>query len=482
MSRGDDNLDKLFQDAFNAQEHEMSPHYWQEAQHLLNANKGAPVPFYSKPLLLVGTAITVAISAILFSDSTPETHTELATNSVEIANELNHITPKKAAITEGTSVFEKTNTTPLTFTTPPNKTEGNNGNAINRGQPLYPINKKASTSLEVIIPSLKGSSIQKESNPASYGTTLKYLSKTVILKKYFTTSEYANPDTKSTPLNLSKPAPHLISWDLKTIHTRTLSGLSHEHFNLTQPNYVSKKHKRLASPYNLRLSIGTMWSEIEKSSITNVYKDDHLELSVEYQFKKRFGVQAGISFSQSNVTQNYSYTDEHDLSYWNEEQVITTTTNRVWWLGDWYYYAPNMDTTINRIYISQFDTVNNKLTITHKVQQIEIPILVTYNYGIHRLNIQISTGLSFNKPLNTRGSSFISEDPFPIKTSISKHLNSIQTNFLFRSEIAYGLDDKWWVTVRPQMKINMNSLYQSPSTIEPRLWYYGINLGIMYKF
>ena len=272
--------------------------------------------------------------------------------------------------------------------------------------------------------------------------------------------------------------------NLEYIDTRTLSGLTTNDGSNSNPDFSTGNHKKLGSPYNLRLSIGSIWSSYQdhNSSISKTYQDNNVALSIEYQLKNRFGIQAGISFTQSNVSQTYSYTDEKDLSYWNEEQVITKNTNKVWWLGGWYYYDPSFDTTLNRTYISQFDTLNNQLKVSHKIQLLEIPLLMTYNYGIERFNIQISTGLSFSKPIGGTGSLMLSEDPFPGNVSVSEHLNSIQTSFLFRTELAYGLDDKWWITGRPQMKLNMNSLYKSPTTIDSKLWFYGINLGLMYKF
>ena len=215
---------------------------------------------------------------------------------------------------------------------------------------------------------------------------------------------------------------------------------------------------------------------------TSKSQEQNIELSLEYLFHKRWGVQSGISWNQLQTSQSFSYLDEVDNSYWTTEEYINPVTNRVWWLGDWYYYPTTYDTTYEDVYVLLKDSVEQNTKLESKMTLIEVPILLTYNYAWNRVNIQLASGISLGTVINASGSYFSSNDPFAQEIKSQKDFAPIQTSFLFHSEFGYGLNSNWWLTARPQIKWNLNSIAPQNATISPKVFYYGVNAGLMYRF
>ena len=128
------------------------------------------------------------------------------------------------------------------------------------------------------------------------------------------------------------------------------------------------------------------------------------------------------------------------------------------------------------------DTVSKKTTLKNTLSVIEIPILLTYNYAWKRLNFQFASGISLGMLVNSTGSYFSSNDPFAQEIKSNKEFVPVQTSFLVQSEFGYGLNAHWWITARPQIKWNLNSMAPKNATVSPRVFYYGVNAGLMYRF
>ncbi|MGB0805242.1 MAG: hypothetical protein ACPGRC_01040 [Salibacteraceae bacterium] len=503
MSRGDENLDQLFKNAFSGQKHTVDPAFWQGAQQLINAEKIAATPFYAKPLFLIASVITITISAVLFSDSTPESQNE----NTQILASINQNTSIKKQINKETNptinaTNNITSSNPLPSHTVANselkriktKTEDKEvaQNYPNNPDIMNPFIKSKAPKASGINLN-QGANNNGSMNGFSDGTpSNKTETKPAIAKTAFSSlkklkEHHLNLKNNSLIQDVSytNQGTNNNSFELSPMATFSMQQLESVQFENQNPQAHQKSHKSLNKPFNLRASIGQMWSKESIDSQTGISHssgEKSIEISLEYQFKKRWGIQSGLKIAQIQTNQNVYVNNIEDLSYWNEEQIITTNQNRVWWMGGWYYYPATNDTSISKTWVKQTDTTNQTVHLNHKIRVIEIPLLITYNYGINRFNLQLSSGISVGLPIGSSGTSFISTDPYPSNIENSNVLNHVQTNFLFQSEIAYGLNDNWWLGVRPQLKYNLNSIYNSDSSISPQVLFFGLNTGLIYKF
>jgi hypothetical protein len=119
---------------------------------------------------------------------------------------------------------------------------------------------------------------------------------------------------------------------------------------------------------------------------------------------------------------------------------------------------------------------------TQKISLIEIPMLITYNFSVKQFSLQIATGASVGVFTNITGNHFEFGDPIISEESTKSLFNSLQYNYLLRTELAYSLSDNWQISASPNMKLNLNSLYKNDSGFNNRYLFYGINAGIVYHF
>lgn len=493
MSRGDKNLDQLFKDAFSTEEHEFVPGYWQEAQQMIQANKVAHAPFYMRPFFMASTFAVLSLSAFLFLDSTPRSN-ELTSQPHTVIETQTKVIPLIASSIKDTPMEESvlSNKTQITSNRIPAKDKS--------------ISPKQTHSLPITIGAAKetGNASEMPSKEQERSMNIHSVSTTTI-NPFEDAEDISNSIFKkkaATPILKRTNTPTTTKVNLNEI-TRNTSTVMFNHSDVSYMNSLPLKNipfkehlfmpkalpenglKRMYTPINLRLSVGYLWSNDsynENTLVSSNFTEQNIELTAEYLFKKRWGIQSGISWAQTNVSQEHNYPQTIDNSYWTEGQNIETVINRVWWLGGWYYYPNTFDTTVTEVYTNKMDTVTKKEQISHQVQTIEVPILLTYNYANKRFNLQLSSGLSIGTVIHSTGSYYSSLDPFATEVNATQDFKSFQTNFLFRTEVSYGLNDHWWISARPQMKLNLNSVHPNNSTVSPQIFYYGINTGIVYRF
>ena len=491
MSRGDKNLDKLFKDAFDAEEHEFVPAYWEEAQHMITASKVALTPFYLKPLFLIGTLVTVSASAVLFLVSTPKN--DVITDNVPPTTQIESTTQKNIQTQPNIKSKQNQIAPPTSSTIEINNKKNlvSNSTSIATANPSSEISKTNAYAQNTGHSNANPLLVTQKSDP-KYATVALQKKQTKNSSIIGSPSISSGPDESVTLKKSITATPAFINNELLG-QKITLNILATREFNYIQEESdfspltkaLPPSLGKIQRPLSIHASIGTNWSTDftdSKSQITNSFKEQNIEIGVEYHFHKRWGVQAGVTFVKTKAQQQYAFQTEEDNSYWKEQLTVSPVENKVWWLGGWYYYPPTYDTAIGHILINDFDTINNKLQLSHYHKSIEVPLLITYNYGINRFNIQMSTGISLSTVIQTSGNYFISEDPFPQPISSASNFKGVQSSLLFRTEISYGINDQFWISARPQLKYQLNSIYPNNSTISPQLLYYGLNAGIVYRF
>lgn len=490
MSRGDKNIDQLFKSAFSGQKHEMDPAFWMEAQQMMHAPKAAPKPWFTKPIYIALATVSIGITSLLFFESTPKN----STNQL-VSSSTSPSSPMIESITDKTSPLKK------------NETQ----NSSNSKESPVNAEQKPSESLQTIPQITNSTSLMSDSEEKELNSTNERSNQTS--KNTITSNTISNKNLKKASLNFNPPRStsnrkaergsfaysptqlimesslkedeEAFDYQLTQMETSNWKNLEVEFGMVSGPSEQSNSHKPLLKPINIRFSAGGMMDLQQNSNspiIKNNFTEKHVELTGEYLFQKRWGIQTGLRYAEISNSQNYNLKNIEDLSYWNEEQIITTSQNRVWWLGGWYYYPPTTDTTISKTWINQFDTSISNVSVTHKIQYIDIPVLITYNYGINRFNLQLSAGANFGFPINASGQILSSKDPFPTDILDSEFVNKFQTSLLFQTEVAYGLNDKWWISIRPQLKYELNSIYNATSSTSPQVIYFGLNTGLTYKF
>jgi len=271
--------------------------------------------------------------------------------------------------------------------------------------------------------------------------------------------------------------------------------------NLTKKNNNTKIK---FVPFTFRLSAGYRFGNVLNTSglnrnINYTANQFNIDLSAEYMFNSHWGVQSGITFARTNETQRYqglsiednSFTDYQDNSHWNYFDQEITVVDQTWWLGGWWVYGTSTDTIVDSNYvtqidsnfITQFDSTQTEFTENHKVSQIEIPVLLTYSFVVNRWTFQVATGASFGLFLNSSGRIVrFNEDAIGGIETSKGLFNSMQYNYLLSTEAGFGLNEHWRITVRPQLKVNLNSMFNSSNTYSQKYIYYGVNVGMAFNF
>ena len=274
-------------------------------------------------------------------------------------------------------------------------------------------------------------------------------------------------------------------FSLEHIQSNQNSFLKQNEDELSLNSINNKPLKSLNKPFSILLSSGYMWSQNLKTAenrISTSAIDKNIELSVEYHFKPHWGAQIGLSYNETTESQSYNYLNSTDNSFWNYTTRNITIQDRTWWLGGWHYYAPYQDSVIDTVWVQKLDTANAQLNTEHVIKMIEIPFLITYNIAVNRWNIQVASGASLGFNAGSKGSVLIDNDNVREESTSKQLFNSVQYNYLLRTQVAYSLTEHWQLSARPQMKMNLNSIYKSSSSQYQKYLFYGVNAGIIYRF
>ena len=86
-----------------------------------------------------------------------------------------------------------------------------------------------------------------------------------------------------------------------TMKFKKWSDLNLQDESVVPQNLPESKHKKLYQPWNIRVSAGANWEYQNSSShnlVSSKSQEQNIELSVEYLFHKRWGIQTGLSWNQ----------------------------------------------------------------------------------------------------------------------------------------------------------------------------------------
>ena len=520
MSRSDDNLDNMFKDAFSGQEHQMDPVFWEGMKPMLQAPKAAW--YLSKSFIAVSTVAVLTTSVILVSESTPENQNQTEISTLN-QNEL--IESETNVLTSVNNSQNNTSTTPLNDLNSSNQELDNSSSneliidskseltnsELGQSESSAPqnliINDFSAHSLsdnDVQNQSSTTNSLANQNNQFKQGSTTNNSSLNTIPAAALVSTE-ASVNNNSTAL-FTTPEQGRETPDNSRESTYSINEnkLENQGFNgigrmTSNPNFLLQvsdddnspqpiNHnvlKPLNKPFSLRLSAGYLWSEplnSPENGINSMASIQNIELSLEYHFKPHWGIQIGTNFNQITEEQSHSYLKVEDQSYYDYTDREVITNDSTWWLGGWFYYPPKQETVTDTTYVSKHDTGISKINAVQKMKVLEIPVLLTYNFSVHQFTVQIATGASVGIFMGTSGNYLNHGDPVTKLESTKSLFNSLQYNYLLRTELGYLLNDHWQLSATPQMKMNLNSMYKNQDLFNNKYLFYGINAGITYHF
>ncbi len=485
MNKGEENIDKLFKDAFSGSQFTVNEAMWKDASALIQANKPARSPFFWVGIAAVAI---ISIGSIFYFVSDEET---------AISREFTERSSTRAG---------------LLFTDEIDVNSGSENAEYSFHTPSQEVNKTTTHSNEIA--SVKSSPSEKPQNNQKQILLSSSSSNLLNVKSTSNLKINQNSEAKISNLGLTYSAinkeqlnekPYLTNSKVEFISIMSKQSFGYPPSGITENNPRSKEPQKpkFYTPLIVRLSAGySIGSEINSSGNQPNYSYNSNELnidfSLEYLITPHWGIQSGLKLNFQTETQKYSnsiiednsYFDYSDNSYWNYFDKEITVEDKTWWLGDWWVYGTYTDTIIDSNYISQIDssliakndTTQINSSAQQKITQLEIPVLVTYNFGKARWNFQVATGASFGVFLNSSGQILNTNDPLSKIETTKRLFNSVQYNYLLSTEISYHLTTQWRVTARPQMKVNLNSLLGNESQMRQTYLFYGANVGLAFSF
>tara|TARA_R110002050_G_scaffold109799_2_gene221490 strand:- start:8663 stop:10339 length:1677 start_codon:yes stop_codon:yes gene_type:complete len=558
MSRGDENLDKMFKEAFSGQEHLFEPSFWEGVQPQLAVTA---TPWYAgKAFMVLASATVIGISSLMISDSTPD---ELAVNNnqtTEKSTIKNIQTPTESMVLVTDNSKIKTNETvhynsKLKNATNRKESKSEPAEASTLGQEdiktNLPIALKSSntktkstastpilnalhatnhSSLRISNSSSNKSVSSQTVNPISGNTSTNVArnQKTndaenadlTDNKNHATTNHSSDSDAttstktvvatgfkashkKENSLGSTSSYPSIQNKDFKKLNSK--SDLNNE-FHAAQIHEMEtndllnlplsytdatplirefEPHKPLYSPYTLRIMAGYLWSQPlnnSPSGIVNKASQKNMEISFTYDMSKHWGVQIGVDLNLTNEQQQWSEIQTTTTPYFEYTRTVVSIKDSTWWLGGWYNYPERQDTLLKLQRHNQIDSVQHEWSAQQTVTWIEIPVLATYSFYLHQFTFQVSSGASVGFLAGASGQYIKYGDPIALASTTRGLFNSVQYNFLFRTEIGYAISDNWQLNLRPQLKMNLNSMYNPSAGLNSKYLLYGINAGVAYRF
>ena len=512
MNEGNKNIDKLFKEAFSGNQFPMDEAMWAEANGMIKASKSS-----RNYLGVIGATVAVIVLVV--------TATFLFTG--KNLNAKNHTYTERTISNENDILTSSYPENETTFTHQLSVNNNSRSDSKNTPTKDFPhtknINKASATSS--IHHSVKGNGLNA-SNPKANNTLAMagfLASNNAPTNSSTKKKAAANPVAKKEPSNI------ISNEQNQTTSTQSNQFFTDNNFSLNTPkedfiHLTSMTQMKLVNeplsenprskngssnahmfiPITLRLSAGYGSGSVMSKSYQEPFSSlnanqINIELDLEYMFNYRWGVQLGITYLQTNQTQKYrglsleenGYWNFEDNSYWNYFDKEITVEDKTWWLGDWWIYGTYQDTITDSNYVTQmdsnlvqkFDSTQVNLSETQKITQLEIPVMITYNLTHKRWVFQIATGASFGMYLNSNGKMIRFEDDLVTGVNSSKDFfNSLQYNYLLSPEAGFSLNEHWRITARPQLKVNLNSMFNTGSGYSQKYLFYGLNVGMAYNF
>jgi hypothetical protein len=216
-------------------------------------------------------------------------------------------------------------------------------------------------------------------------------------------------------------------------------------------------------------------------------------------------VAASMGASLSHSVKNFSLSIGFEYSSWGERNLyipyvnkkstvengsyhdfdhVTVDTAYIWG-NQWLVY----DTIPDSTFISHLDTVTNKVfdasvykgNSTNKFYFFEVPVEINYRFNHSKLSIGATIGISPAWLISKKGYYLDKDLGGLVLISELKSINTFQVNGRFSIDFYYRACERLNILFRPQVKANLNSVFQSEYDVAQRYYATGLIFGLQYS-
>lgn len=210
------------------------------------------------------------------------------------------------------------------------------------------------------------------------------------------------------------------------------------------------------------------------------------------------------SFYETDTTNTVAYLiSDGTWQDVNTEVIFWNSTEQAWdtqMVAKPQYVVTNIDTgyvyNIETNYIEDIDSLEIQKTdssrnlvndpslkteqLTTRINYIEFPLLVGYEFPFGRMTLMLKTGLSMGllTKINAR---YMKNDISGTEEIDAARVKKTMLNYLFHMGVNYYLTEKLALNIDPMFRMNMNSVLKN-SGYGQRYWNAGLNVGMMYRF
>ncbi|HBH07728.1 MAG TPA: hypothetical protein DDX92_14125 [Flavobacteriales bacterium] len=205
----------------------------------------------------------------------------------------------------------------------------------------------------------------------------------------------------------------------------------------------------------------------------------NVDLELEVQVYKQFGIQTGLSINQVQLQNLYSWTSQGIDEYWKYDTTTVFILDSTWWLGDWWFYDPYPEDIIDSTIAERVFNIDNSERTKSRLTYLEVPLQVTFSHYFGRWKIQGATGLSAGFLIGSSGNGFSNESK-QVEALQSTNVNAVTFHYLLNAEVGYFVSPRWYVFARPQTKVILNSSYTADYTAKRRPILIGGSFGVAF--
>ncbi len=272
---------------------------------------------------------------------------------------------------------------------------------------------------------------------------------------------------------------------------------------LAKKNSDIKEPKSVfTSEYRLDISIGGNLVTKEISGYTNEVafnKRNNQEesiitpqLSVELsKVHRNYALSIGLNYIQYGEKVNYDPTAKNkiavDNSYWNTFFITSVVTDTNFVYG-YVFYSQQTIQRADSNYVTQIDSadhigINNKIlksTGTNIISYLEIPITASYYFGKNKFRYGISAGIATGFLVYSNGYYLKESGTDVVNIAEDKIFKKVIFNGQVGLDFRYCISPKIHLLLRPQYRMNLNSIFDESNGPKQKYSSAGVTAGISF--
>lgn len=290
-----------------------------------------------------------------------------------------------------------------------------------------------------------------------------------------------NKITNQTILNQETIAYNPITYYPGKINTRNIST---QLSSITSEEKIERKSS-LSNKWALDLYVNPIYvvqkhtSENGFEEYTKYRKDSEepawsINIGAEINYSiKDFFIQSGLNYTDYSQKYQYSTTSQNIDYYY----LIDTT----WiWIIDPPFIEP-YPISIDSSKVPVYNPITSNISGKNHYQYLEIPLSVGYQHEFKKINLEISTGISYGFFISAKGKIPDASNSSFLDLNDQNDLIQNNINFLLYAGLEYKLSDSWGIIIKPNYTQNLNSTFNSDFPVKQKFITFGVAFGIRIK-